>query len=83
MIHTQICISQEEEDMIYNICISEKEDITYNIFTYISQEEEDMIYHIQTYIEIYIFQEEEEPLTRAQQEKSKAGALASEGRQGL
>ena len=30
-----------------------------------------------------LFQEEEEPLTRAQQEKSKAGALASEGRQGL
>ena len=80
MIHTQTCISQEEEDMIYNICISEKEDITYNIFTYISQEEEDMIYHIQKYI---LFQEEEEPLTRAQQEKSKAGALASEGRQGL
>ena len=46
MIHTQIYISQEKEDMIYNICISEKEDITYNIFTYISQEEEDMIFHI-------------------------------------
>ena len=45
MIRTQIYISQEEEDMNYNICISEKEDITYNIFTYISEEEEDMIYH--------------------------------------
>ena len=46
MIRTQIYISQEKEDMIYNICISEKEDITYNIYTYISQEEKDMIYHI-------------------------------------
>ena len=45
MIRTQIYISQEKEDMIYNICISE-EDITYNISTYISQEEKDMIYHI-------------------------------------
>ena len=42
MKRTQIHISQQEEDMIYNICISEKEDITYNIFTYISQEEEDI-----------------------------------------
>ena len=35
MIRTHIYISQEEEDMIYNICISEEEDIIYNIFTYL------------------------------------------------